>query len=202
MCPESIIEPQAVQPIFNGSPHLDAKNDYERQEDAQQLRELTLGSQLREQGRRFARLEERLLKEVAHLRNEVLSRMDALEKHVQTEMDLFSSRLSQESRDRQSSEKTLSQDLQQTRSQLGKDIDQLREAQLRSEREQRHALLESSRSFSTALQQMHDEIIGDLSIEISSLEETKLSRSSLAAMLSQGIMQLNTSSEGGRRIER
>lgn len=202
MCPESIMEPQAVQPVFNGSINLGGKDDYELQEDSQHLREMTLGSQLREQGRRFARLEERLLKEVAHLRNEVLGRMDALEKHVQTEIDLLSSRLSQESRDRQSSEKSMSQELQQVRTHLSKDIEQLRDASLRSEREQRHALLETSRSFSTALQQMHDEVIADLSIEISSLEETKLSRSSLAAMLSQGIMQLNPGSEGGRRLER
>ena len=57
------------------------------------VRDLLFGGQMRDYDRKFARLEERLVKETADLRDEVKKRLAALEAYMKAEVESLSDRL-------------------------------------------------------------------------------------------------------------
>src|SRR5215210_3122558 len=62
------------------------------------IRQILFGGQMRDYEKRFSRLEERLLKESADLRDETKKRFDALEAFVRSEFEALSERLVAEQR--------------------------------------------------------------------------------------------------------
>ena len=57
------------------------------------VRDLLFGGQMRDYDRKFARLEERLVKETADLREEVKRRLSALETYMKAELESQSDRI-------------------------------------------------------------------------------------------------------------
>jgi hypothetical protein len=167
--------------------------------DSGAVREFVLSGQLREGERRQARLEERLSKELSHLRAEITARFEALERHVQAETQALAAKLEQEAADRQSGDQQAAGEAQAARCAAAKELDGARQAAAKSEREVRQALLDASKSWSAELYRVHDELATQLSRDVHALEDGKVARASLAAMLGEAIVKLNAEVGGGER---
>jgi hypothetical protein len=134
---------------------------------------------MRELERRYVRFEERVLKEFTNLRSEITNRMEALERHARGETETLVARIAQESQDRQ------------------KDFDSARQTVAKNERELRQAILDASKTLSTELHRVHDALTAELTREVHDLEDDKIARSSLAAMLSDVVVRLNAGLDSG-----
>ena len=64
------------------------------------MRDILFGNQMREVDRRFARLEERIIKETRDLKDDIKRRLDALEAHTLKETETLAGDLRQERGDR------------------------------------------------------------------------------------------------------
>ena len=79
-------------PLDNGTP-LTPVSDGAAGSNIDQLRDIIFGGQMREYEKRFARMEERLAKEVAELREEVRQRLAALERYARDELQSATERI-------------------------------------------------------------------------------------------------------------
>lgn len=64
------------------------------------VRDILFGNQVRDFERRFARLEERLIKETASLKDDMRKRLDALEAYVRSEAESLEAQIKSERNDR------------------------------------------------------------------------------------------------------
>src|SRR3979409_1479285 len=81
---------QAGQPLESGAEELGGGGNIDK------IREILFGIQMRDYEKRFARLEERLLKESGDLREEAKKRFDSLELYIKHEMEALTERLTAE----------------------------------------------------------------------------------------------------------
>ncbi len=76
------------------------KSDVTGGANLDKVRDILFGSQLREVERRFARLEERLVKDTNSLKDDVKKRLDALELYVRNETESLTGQIKSEHEDR------------------------------------------------------------------------------------------------------
>src|SRR5262245_26471717 len=88
------------------------------------IRDILFGSQSREFEKKMARLEERLAKESADLRDEIRRRFDALEGFTKKEIESLSDRLRNEQTERTEVLKEISGELKETSKSLEKKVAQ------------------------------------------------------------------------------
>jgi DNA anti-recombination protein RmuC len=155
------------------------------------IRQILFGNQMRDYEKRFSRLEERLLKESADLRDETRKRFDSLETFIKNEFEATSERLRAEQRTREESTQSLSRDLQESSKALEKKLGQFDEQNSRSQRDLRQQILDQSRSLSDEIRQKHEEISAMLAREVAELSRDKTDRSALAALFSEVALRLN-----------
>ena len=98
------------------------------------MRDLLFGGQMRDYDRKFARLEERLVKETSELRDEVRKRLAALEGYMKTEVESLSERLRAEQDARSGGVKGSRRELRETAQQVEQRISQLDEVVARAPR--------------------------------------------------------------------
>ena len=79
-------------PVETGSP-LTPVSDGASGSNLDQLRDIIFGGQMREYEKRFARMEERLAKEIAELREEVRQRSATLERYARDELQSATERI-------------------------------------------------------------------------------------------------------------
>ena len=75
------------------------------------VRDILFGSQMRDVERRFARLEERLLKETTDLKDDVRRRLDTLEAYIRRENESLEGQIKSERGDRVDAHSGLSNEL-------------------------------------------------------------------------------------------
>ncbi|HZI87056.1 MAG TPA: hypothetical protein VFD48_09490, partial [Pyrinomonadaceae bacterium] len=110
------------------------------------IREILFGGQMRDYDKRFARLEERLLKESNELREGNRRSLEALETFVKNEFASLANRLQMEQQSRESSDQNLSRELQEAiRSVEGK-LTQFQNQTTETQRDLRQQLLDQSKS--------------------------------------------------------
>ena len=80
----------------------------------EKVRDLLFGGQMRDYDRRFATLEERILRETGELREDVKRRLTAIEQLLAKEIDALNDRLKSEQEDRLSGAKDLGRQLGDT----------------------------------------------------------------------------------------
>lgn len=149
------------------------------------IREILFGVQMRDYEKRFARLEERLLKEARDLRDDTGKRFDALENFVKHEFEALTERLQSEQRTREESAQSLSRDVQETGKSLERKISQLDEQTTRSQRELRQQILEQSKNLSDEIRQKYYELSAMVEREVADLGHAKTDRTALAALFSE-----------------
>jgi DNA anti-recombination protein RmuC len=155
------------------------------------IRQILFGNQMRDYEKRFSRLEERLLKESADLRDETRKRFDALETFIKNEMEALTGRLQSEQRTREESAQSLSRELQESSKSLEKKLGDFDEQNSRSQRDLRQQILDQSKSLSDEIRHKNEEIKAALAREVAELSHDKTDRAALAALFSEVALRLN-----------
>lgn len=155
------------------------------------IREILFGVQMRDNEKRFSRIEERLLKESADLRDDTRKRFEALEAFVRSEFEALSDQLKAEQRARDESAQNLARDLQETGKALERKLAQFDEQTTRSQRDMRQQILDQSKSLSDEIRQKYNELQSLLEREVAELGHAKTDRASLAALFTEVSLRLN-----------
>ncbi|BAY27210.1 hypothetical protein NIES2100_70320 [Calothrix sp. NIES-2100] len=155
------------------------------------VRDILFGNQVREVDKRFARLEERLVKELTNLRDETKKRLDYLETYIKKEVDSLTERLKNEQLERDTAVKILAEDHKNLTNSLEKKIAQFDEQTTNSQRELREHLLNQSNSLQDDIRQKYEEILTLLERESQELRREKTDRSQLASLFSELAIRLN-----------
>jgi DNA anti-recombination protein RmuC len=174
-----------VERSSGGGPSLDEGGNIDK------IREILFGVQMRDNEKRFSRIEERLLKESAELREDTRKRFEALEAFVKNEFEALSDRLKSEHQSRDESVQSLARDLQETGKALERKLAQFDEQTTRSQRDLRQQILDQSRNLSDEIRQKYSELQSLLEREVSELGHTKTDRASLAALFTEVSLRLN-----------
>lgn len=136
-------------PVENGA-QLTPVSDGASGSNIDQLRDIIFGGQMREYEKRFARMEERLAKEIADLREEVRQRSATLERYARDELQSVTERIT-------ATNELLSKQQRELRAQLLEqtqtltDETQRRSAELRSVIDRETARLRDEKADRTAL---------------------------------------------------
>ncbi|HEX8144793.1 MAG TPA: hypothetical protein VF553_19645 [Pyrinomonadaceae bacterium] len=155
------------------------------------IRDILFGVQMRDYEKRFARLEERLIKESNGLRDDTKKRFDSLELYLKQELESLTERLTAEQNTRSESAEALSQDIKETARALEKRTAQMDEQTARSQRELRQQILDQSKSLNDEIRQKYEELTAALQREALELRTDKTDRSALAALFTEVAMRLN-----------
>jgi hypothetical protein len=154
------------------------------------VRDLLFGSQLRELDRRFARLEERLVKETNQLRQDMQVRLEALETYARKETDSLGDQLRAEHEDRVDAHDNLVRELKETAKSLERRTTALDEQGSKGQRELRQQMLEQHQRLSDDVRRRTDDLLATLTREAQALRSDKTDRSALAALLNEMAMRL------------
>jgi hypothetical protein len=154
------------------------------------VRDLLFGGQLRELDRRFARLEERLVKETNQLRQDMQTRLDALEAYARRESDSLSDQIRAEHQDRVDAHDNLARELKETAKSQERRSSTLDEQTSKAQRELRQQMLEQHQRLSDEIRRRTDDLLATLTRESQALRTDKTDRSTLAALLNEMAMRL------------
>ena len=154
------------------------------------IRDILFGVQMRDYEKRFARLEERLMKESSDLRDETRKRFDSLELYIKQEMEALVERVTAEQNTRSESFEQLSQGIKETTRAFEKRAAQMDEQTARGQRELRQQLLDQSKSLSDEIRQKHQEMLQTLEREATELRTDKTDRAALAGLFTEVAMRL------------
>jgi acetolactate synthase small subunit len=171
----------------------------------EKVRDILFGTQMRDYDKRFARMEERMNREVANLRDETKKRFDALESYakreieslidrltveqnertelVKREAELLSNRLKGEQNERIEAVKELSKELKESDRLLEKRITQLDDQLGKTSRELRQLLLDQSKELSEEIRMKYDDAMAALEKAAQELRFDKVDRSKLSELL-------------------
>ena len=155
------------------------------------VRDLLFGGQMRDYDRKFARLEERLVKETADLREEVKRRLSALEAYMKAEVESQSDRLRAEQEGRSTGDKELGRELRESAQQFDQKLSQLDDLVARNQRDLRQQLHAQHHELVDDIRQRVEDVLGRLAHEAQELRSDKTDRKALAALLTEMAMRLN-----------
>ncbi len=147
-----------------------------------QIRDIIFGAQMRDYDRRFAQLEERLLKDSADLREELRNRLNSLEEFMRRELDSLSERITGEQRNRNSQVQELGGSLEQLGRTTERRFSDTGEELARSQRDLRGELARHATGFSEELQRRTGELGAALKREADELHARKADRAALGAL--------------------
>lgn len=147
-----------------------------------QIRDIIFGTQMKDYDRRFAQLEERLLKDSADLREELSRRYATLEEFIRREIDALGDRLLAEQRSRTASLQELGGAVEQLNRNTERRMTELGEESARGQRELRADLSRQTVSLTEDIQRRSTELSGSLKRESDELHTRKVDRAALGAM--------------------
>jgi hypothetical protein len=154
------------------------------------VRDILFGSHLREFERRFARLEERLVKETSDLKADVRSRLDALEAYAKHETESLAGQIRAEHEGRVESHGALSRDTAEAARSLERRAAALDEQLGKSQRDLRQQLLDQHQRLSEEIRSKTDEVLAALAREAQELRADKTDRATLASLLTEMALRL------------
>ena len=160
-------------------------------ESLDKVRDILFGSQAREYEKRFARLEERLIKEASDLREDLRKRFDTLEGYIKREIESLTDRLRAEHDQRAESAKELSSAIRDTSQSFDKKTSQIDQLLTTAQRELRDQLLDQSKSLSDEIRQKHEQMSSHLERATAELRDEKTDRAALASLFMEVAMRLN-----------
>jgi DNA anti-recombination protein RmuC len=181
--------------IMKNDPHPNGGDGKSTLDDAtagslDKVRDILFGAQVRDADRRFARLEERLSKEAADLKDDVRKRLGVLEQFVKSELESLAERLKSEHEARTDAVKDLSRELRDASKASEKKFGQVDDQLARVQRELRQQLLDTHQKITDEMQRQAQDGAARLARESSELRTEKVDRAALAAMLTDIAMRL------------
>jgi hypothetical protein len=156
------------------------------------IRDLLFGDQVRDSERRLSRLEERLLKGYAELKEDTRRRFESLELFVKKEIESLTERLKAEQTARDESLSELSQTLRDMVKSFEKKAGQLDEQTSKAQRELRQQIMEQSRTLRDEFLDKSRELSESFGRAVQELRLEKTDRHALAALLTEVAMRLNS----------
>lgn len=154
------------------------------------VRDLLFGGQMRDYDRRFAAIEDRILRETNELREDVIKRLTAIEALLSREIDAMNERVRAERDDRSTAARELARQLDDTARTFEKKTTQLDDQIARGLRDMRQQLHDQHHQLSDDLKRQADQILERLARESQQLQSDKTDRASLAALLNEMAMRL------------
>jgi DNA anti-recombination protein RmuC len=154
------------------------------------VRDILFGVQLRDVDRRFARLEERLVRETAELKDDLRKRLGALEQYFKGEVDALSERVRGEQDQRTDNVAQLTRELKDLLASFERRTGQIDEQLGRAQRELRQQLLEQHQHLTDEIVHKSDEVLGALTRESQQLRNDKTDRAALASLLTEMALRL------------
>jgi DNA anti-recombination protein RmuC len=155
------------------------------------VRDILFGSQMRDYDKRFVRLEERLLKVSAEMKEDLRRRFDSLETYVKHEVELLTDQIKTEHSQRAETLATLSRELKDASSDLDKKLAQLDGQTAKTQRDLRQQILEQSKNLSDEIQQRYEEMSAVVDQSVQELRTDKTDRNTLADLFTEVAMRLN-----------
>jgi hypothetical protein len=186
--PHGTPKPARARP--GSGPELSTPADAISSADIDQLRDVIFGAQIREYERRFARMEERLAKELAGVREEVRDRHTALERYVRDELESITVDLRASQQSRAADERQLSQLIVDGAKATEERITALSELVAKQHRELRAQLLERTRAITDDVQRRHGDLSALLARDAAELRDGKADRTALSALFMEVALRL------------
>lgn len=154
------------------------------------IRDILFGVQMRDYDRRFARLEERLVKEANDTKDETRRRLDAIEEYFRKEIESLSGRVVAEQNTRTDTVREILQSLKELSLSFDRKISGLTDATSKGDSDLRLQLLEQSKQMRDDMQNRYNELMTHLGREADELREDKTDRSALAEMFNEIALRL------------
>ena len=172
---------------LNADSHLSKDPD----QNVDKIREILFGGQMRDYQRRFDDLESNLNATTERMRQDWNKRIESLEGFMRRELELLGERLAGERRERVEERKQLDSNLSDTRRVLEESLGRLDEQTAHESRAIRAALQEKTAELAELIQHSRDDFGATLTRQANSLEDRKVGREDLAALLSEVALRLN-----------
>jgi len=147
------------------------------------IRDILVGAQLRDQDRRFAQLEQYMIRDSAALRQDLQRRLDSLENSMKKEVESLASRLTQEHETRQGSVTHLTHEINQLGSALATKAQHLENQTARAQHELQEQIKTRASELAASITTHHAGLTQQLIKAVEDLRLAKIDRSSLAAIL-------------------
>ena len=158
--------------------------------DLDELRDVIFGGQIREYERRFARMEERMAKELAEVRNEVRDRCTALERYLRDELESITVELRAAQQSRAAEERRLSQSIVDAAKGAEERITALSELVAKQHRDLRTQLLEQAKTITDDVQRRHADLAAREQRDAAELRDGKADRAALSALFMEVALRL------------
>lgn len=169
--------------------------------NVEKIRDILFGAQMRDYERKFARLEERILKEVTRLREETTKRFEALENHINKEVESLIDGLKAEQTGRKELAEELSAELQKTAETFEKKRTKLEDQLGKSATDLGQQILDQSKTLSDDIRKKIDETMEALDQAARELRDEKVDRSTLADLLTEIALRLSNGSALGLDLD-
>ena len=182
-------DPATAPDGVDGLPHSD---DRSASGNLDKIRDILFGAQAQEHDRRFAQLEQHLIREASDLRNDLKRRFESLELYIKKEVEALTSRLTKEQEVRGESVTNLTQDLTQLAATLE---DKARLLDMQATQAQAHVLkqlTERTSELATDVRARHAEATSALNQAVHDLRAEKTDRATLAAILLEASQRLSS----------
>ena len=190
-------EGQALAPVTSGN-DIEAPGNRENLPppsseagNVDKIRDILFGGQMRDYDRRFARLEERLIRESTELREENRKAVEALETFVKKELEALIGRLQYEHQGRESSIQSVTRELHDTSKVLEAKLGQLDNQTSNAQRDLREQLLDQSKTLNEEIRRRYEDVASILQREVSELSHQKTDRAALSSLFTELAMRLN-----------
>jgi hypothetical protein len=154
------------------------------------VRDLLFGAQMRDYDRRFARLEERLVRDTAALSDDVRKRLAALEEFVRQQTQSLADRLTSEYESRSEATAALSRELHELTLGLQRRAGALDDQLGRAQRDLRQQMLEQHQRLSGEIEQKVSDVLSRIQRESTELRSDKADRATLASLLTEMALRL------------
>jgi DNA anti-recombination protein RmuC len=183
-------QPSTLDAAPAGTPERASGGEVAGTGNLEKVRDILFGHQMREVDRRFARLEERILKETRDLKDDIKRRLDALEAYTNKEAETLATQLRNEHAERLDANARFTRELADTVGAFERRTAGIDEQLAKGQREVRQHILEQQQRLSDDLRERIDEVLAALARESHELRHDKADRTALAALLQEMAMRL------------
>lgn len=156
----------------------------------EQIRDIIFGTQMRDYERRFAQLEERLLKDSTDLRQEISRRLTALDESMRRELAELGDRLVTEQRARSQDVDQLNSVVDVARREAARRINDLAEETTKAQKEMQTELAQQSSALGEEIRQRWSDVSATLKREADELHFRKADRTVLGGLFAELAAQL------------
>lgn len=181
-------DPAANHDRGSETPHPD---DRSASGNLDKIRDILFGAQAQEHERRFAQLEQHLMREATDLRNDLKRRFDTLEGYIKKEVDALTGSLMKEQEVRGESVTKLTQDLTHLAATLEHKAGQLEKQAAQAQTHFLQQLTQRTSELATDVRARHAEATSALDRAVHDLRVEKTDRASLAAILMEASKRLS-----------